>query len=291
MTRFQDVDLIEQEGVRNQFIDRVDVLGKVKELLTLPNTELCTTKIVADYYEVPSDTVRSIFKRHKDELTMNGVKVVEAEELKQLKTDVQDAPLLHQARSLTVYSKRAVLNIGMLLRDSKVAQEVRSQLLNITETVSNEQKEQTINMEMQLMYNVIKAKNDFETMMAMREYDNFKNQHIAKLNATIEEYKPDVEFSQEVLKADGTVSTTQIAKEYGMSCQALNHLLNMEDIIYKKAGQWHLYAQYQDRGYMKSETTVNNGFATVTNGWTQKGRKFLYEKLKGWGYVPLNERG
>lgn len=44
-------------------------------------------------------------------------------------------------RGIKCFSKRAVLRIGMLLRDSKIAQEVRTQLLNIVEHTAEEKPE------------------------------------------------------------------------------------------------------------------------------------------------------
>lgn len=40
-------------------------------------------------------------------------------------------------RGIRCFSKRAVLRFGMLLRDSEVAKEVRTQLLNIKEEAEN----------------------------------------------------------------------------------------------------------------------------------------------------------
>ena len=55
------------------------------------------------------------------------------------------------SRGIRVFPRRAILRIGMLLRDSAVAKEVRTQLLNIEEKTSNEIKTEDINEEQRLI--------------------------------------------------------------------------------------------------------------------------------------------
>ena len=39
---------IEDKGLREKYINKLEVLDKVKQIITLPNTELMTTKMVAE---------------------------------------------------------------------------------------------------------------------------------------------------------------------------------------------------------------------------------------------------
>ena len=72
----------------------------------------------------------------------------------------------------------------MLLRDSAIAKEVRTQLLNIEEKTSDEVKTYDINEEQRLMLNVgmAYASGDINAMLkATTEYNAFQNRHIEKL--------------------------------------------------------------------------------------------------------------
>ena len=87
-------------------------------------------------------------------------------------------------RGLKVFPRRAILRIGMLLRDSAVAKEVRAQLLNMEEKTSNEIKTEDINEEQRLITNVgmaFASGNINDLLKATTEYNAFQNRHITKL--------------------------------------------------------------------------------------------------------------
>lgn len=90
-------------------------------------------------------------------------------------------------RGIKCFSKRAILRIGMLLRDSKIAQEVRTQLLNIVEHTAEEKPElitMDIDEEQRLQLNIGKAfasGDMMELAAATQAYSNFQKRHIQKL--------------------------------------------------------------------------------------------------------------
>lgn len=103
----------------------------------------------------------------------------------------------------------------------------------------------------------------------------------------IEEQKPKVEFYEKVLDSKNTYTTTQIAKDYGMSAMNFNSLLKDLKVQYRNNGQWILYSKYQNEGYTESKTSISkSGISFINTRWTQKGREFLYELLKKNGYEP-----
>ena len=111
---------------------------------------------------------------------------------------------------------------------------------------------------------------------------------------TIENQKPLVEFADDILLSPGTVTITQIAKDYGMRGAEMNNLLHKLRIQYKVNGQWVLYAKYDDKGYTKSCTkkiknTYGKSESIVYTRWTEEGRKFLNELLKNEGIYPIKK--
>ena len=111
----------------------------------------------------------------------------------------------------------------------------------------------------------------------------------------IGELKPKADYTDRILKSKSLVTTTQIAKDYGMSATALNRKLHELGIQYKQSGQWLLYSEHHAKGYTHSETiefTNSKGLiqTTMHTKWTQKGRLFLYDLLKDEGIYPTIER-
>ena len=127
-----------------------------------------------------------------------------------------------------------------------------------------------------------------ETINSLKLETKVKDQQIAEL-------KPKADYYDDILRNKGLVTITQIAKDYGMSGQEMNRILNELGVQYKQSEQWLLYAKHQDKGYTHSETvpiTHSDGRKDIrmTTKWTQKGRIFLYELLKSDGILPVIER-
>jgi anti-repressor protein len=110
----------------------------------------------------------------------------------------------------------------------------------------------------------------------------------------IEDLTKKVSYLDLILASTNTVTITQIAQDYGMSGRAFNKLLNEQKVQYKVGTQWILYAKYKDKSYVSSETVHFEGsdgtqHTTLNTKWTQKGRLFLYDLLKGLGIYPTIE--
>ena len=111
----------------------------------------------------------------------------------------------------------------------------------------------------------------------------------------IAEYEPKASYLDTILNNKSLVTVGQIAKDYGMSAQALNKLLHDLKVQYKQSGQWLLYSNIQDKGYTHSSTTEiehKDGSTSVrmNTKWTQKGRLFIYELLKDNDILPTIEQ-
>lgn len=121
------------------------------------------------------------------------------------------------------------------------------------------------------------------------------SKEIVELNGAIAEMEPKVTYVDMILASKETVTTTQIAQDYGQSANAFNVLLRNFGVQHKVGGQWVLYAKHLPFGYVQSDTfpivhkNGTNGTVMHTK-WTQKGRLFLYEELKKRNIIPLIEQ-
>ena len=128
-----------------------------------------------------------------------------------------------------------------------------------------------------------------------REQNKQLTETCSQQQQVIGELKPKADYVDRILKSNSLVTITQIAKDYGMSGQAMNKVLHDLHIIYSCNKQWLLYSQHQAKGYTFSETVDiprEDGTTKVVMNtkWTQKGRLFLYETLKKRNLLPLIER-
>lgn len=113
-----------------------------------------------------------------------------------------------------------------------------------------------------------------------------KNKQLAEQETEIDRLVPKALYADNVLDSISCYTTTQIAKELGMTAQELNRLLCAERVQYYQSGQYMLYAEYAHRGLAKSRTHFDLfvGRDTVCTRmylvWTEKGRKFIHQKVK-----------
>lgn len=209
--------LVEMSSLRNQLIDRVEVLSKVKALFLISGIEMMSTNMVADFYEVDPTAIRTLYGRNKEEIFSDGVKAYTGRELfdvcqldthtertsrKSFDIQVGDKIFSIGTARINYFSPRAVLRIGMLLRDSEVAKEVRTQLLNTFECATEEQKTEAIDQEGVMLLSIIRAGSPELMAVELGKYRDFMNRHIAKLETAVEELteiKGDLETELKIL--------------------------------------------------------------------------------------------
>ena len=203
--KISEETMISNKELQERFINRIDILDKVKTLLLIPKMECMTIRQVSDYYEVPVETIRGLYKDNRDEFVSDGAikhsigeiknsigglptirKISNRKGVMEIEID-ENTKVLIPNTGVILFPKRAVLRVGMLLRDSVIAKEVRTQLLNIVEVAQEEKPEiitQEIQKEEDLLLNIGKA---FATgdatklMIATQEYFNYQKRNIKKL--------------------------------------------------------------------------------------------------------------
>ena len=100
----------------------------------------------------------------------------------------------------------------------------------------------------------------------------------------IDRLQPKADYADEVLDSVTCITTTQLAKELGMSAQELNRRLCELRIQYWQSGQYMLYADYARQGFAKSRThkrVMKHGMVITEMYlvWTERGREFIHQLL------------
>lgn len=106
------------------------------------------------------------------------------------------------------------------------------------------------------------------------------------------EAAPKVSYYDIVLQSDSLLTTTEIAKDYGLSAKRMNQILHEQGVQFRQSGRWFLYAKFAEQGYTQSKTHEYDEGKTRTHMyWTQKGRLFIYDLLKNkLGLLPVIEQ-
>ena len=207
--KFHEETLVESREAREEYRERTEVLDKVKHLFLIPGMECLTTGQVAEFYEVKQIAIRAMLNDHRDEFESDGVCKKALADFREANKSL-DVTLSHDQTNpveitqkrgyvvlsygdntlsipnagIVVFPKRAVLRAGMLLRDSKVAKEVRTQLLNVFEKATVDQRVDDIETEQELLMGIAKAFSSGEVgqlMQASQALDVFRKRHIEAL--------------------------------------------------------------------------------------------------------------
>ena len=132
-----------------------------------------------------------------------------------------------------------------------------------------------------------------------------KGENIIHLEHQVDGLMPKAIYSDNVLDSVSCFTTTQVAKELGVTAQELNRSLCALHIQYYQSGQYMLYAEYAHMGLAKNRTRYNAFLDTKCDGrkekmgkavthtylvWTEKGRKFIHDLAhRFWELAELYE--
>ena len=290
--------LIDDSALRDELMDKVDILEKVKELIVMPNTDVTTVKQVAAYYEVDEEAISSLQKRNKKELSKNGYRLYRQKEVieilnvqsEQLNKVIEIVPMRGitdviidnmkirvPSRGLRLFSRRSVLNVGMLLTDSLIAEKVRKYLLDSEDNLDNTQKQEIvneINQEQLLQLAVINAKSPNDRLIALGELIDYQNKQTDKYKAKVEN----------LTKSDATFGLRDAKNNLGVGERKLIAYLLDNKYCYRHGGTGRVrpYAEYSDGSkerYFTEIAVVKNGQDYTKIALTVDGIEFFRESV------------
>ena len=132
-----------------------------------------------------------------------------------------------------------------------------------------------------------------------------QGQNVVALERQVDGLLPKAMYSDNVLDSVSCFTTTQVAKELGITAQELNRSLCSLHVQYYQSGQYMLYAEYAHMGLAKSRTQYRAFMAPAGDGtkrkvgkvvtstylvWTEKGRKFIHDLVhRFWELAEMYE--
>ena len=141
---FSDDFLVESKAAREQGLAKLKaqhseerILNKVKSLFfaVWRGVGRISRQQLAEFYEVPVETIDSNHKRYRDEFEVDGVEVLSGNDLKDVRSMLD---LTSKSPREIVYTAAGALRMGFILRDSEVAKMVRTAAIRFIQGVGQQ---------------------------------------------------------------------------------------------------------------------------------------------------------
>lgn len=246
-----------------------------------------TDKTISEIHNIQIKHIRELItrniKRFKKGIDLIDLKVVVPNDYNLIQDLGYSNMQISKSKNIFILSERGYAKLIKIM-DTDLAWEIHDKLVDDYFMIKDILSKELSNKE-QLQLQILNG-NDIERVVSLKKFEELVT---APLIETIEKQQPKVDYCDDVLNSEGSMTTTQIAQDYGMSARKLNSILNDLGIQYKNNGQWILYSKYKDKGYINSNTIMlDNGKTIVQTKWTQKGREFIYNVLRENGYSSIN---
>ena len=167
-----------------------------------------TESMVASFYQVPQSTIENYGSRNTQELNNYGYRVYKKSEI--LNTQLEGLESIPN-RGLRLYPIKAVIVIGMMLTESKIAEQLRQ---DIIDKLFNQQTMQIS--EKQMLQLKILNGDDMERILAFKEYEGVITkpliETIEKQSDVIEEMKPAVVVKETLETSKDSILVGELSK-------------------------------------------------------------------------------
>lgn len=294
-------NLILDKNLRDKLANRIDILDKVKKIVTIPNTDLLTQKQVADYYEVGYSAIRDLLKHNKEEIEADGSKLVSRDCF----SKAVNCPsknnrgtvtfTFHNGEELTipnnglrVFSKRAVLRIGMLLTKSEVARRLRTALLDIATgevpvvTTVQDALTDMIDDQKKNLIGVVSSLVSGDTESAIRGMSDLcmsDQKHMRRMQDQVNKLKPSANAYDRICDSENTRSMKDAAKILNYGRNTLFSMLRNDGYLMFDNTP---YQKYVNQGLFKERLRyANNGQIYPVTLMTDKGITYFKKLYSG----------
>ena len=285
-------DILEKEELRQEILNNnrsLNIMNEYKTITTINNMEYETMDRVAEYFEVDYKCISKLIERHKEELINNGLLVLSGSNtrdyLGRYKVSFHNYRGYFIAenrkfnnKSNTLINKRCFLNIAMLLRDSKIAEEIRSKILDIV--LNGNSNNEVITIDNTELFNKIEEQNKIinELTKIVKDLSN-KIDDLNKKSKFITTNNNDITI----------INTTNLDKfknylnslddNATMSKKEYIKLFNEYEFYHKKIGIM-LFNKFmvEQEEFLASERLTSKN---------KKGNLFLYERTKDRNYNTI----
>jgi phage antirepressor YoqD-like protein len=281
--------LLESVSARNEKLAKLtqdaslDHLNKAKSLVMAmwQGVGIATTEQMADYYEVSVETIKTVLHRNREELESDGLKVLKGKALK----DVRFIMNLTSDKipSLTTWTPRSALRLGMLLRDSEIAKQVRTLLLDLSELAPSQPAlPQTFSEALRLLADQVDAN---QKLIAANQ----------SLEIEVQTLEPKADRYDLILATDGWMTGEEICKQLAIpkfSNRKLYDILRQEKVLFKRPDGTNCpYAEWVNEGLAKlRDGQCFDGRMRFSPAFSWKGLDRILDLLRKHQVIPKDKQ-
>ena len=199
-----DRDMVMVEKNETKLLDMLKKLGTV--------TDYMTEEMVARFYGVGRNAIKSLATRSEDEMNQYGYKAYKKSEIEKLQLEtLEKIP----NRGLRLYPVKAVIVVGMMLTESEVAEALRKEIVQVIfGEVENKSQEElllaAIEKNNQPIYAILSQNN--QTLNMLMEMVNEDRQEKKEYREKKE--KEDAELRQEIKKLEAKIVQESSMKKF-----------------------------------------------------------------------------
>ena len=241
------------------------------------NERVLTTEQLAQAYECDGKQIKQNFNNNADRFVEGQHYVkLEGEALRKLRVENIDLQISPMTRSLYLWTRRGASRHSKMLGTDKAWEMFDA----LEENYFNPRPKE-----------LTPAEQMAQGLLAAQKLLDAAKLELAQSKQIINELQPKASYYDLILQSKSLMSVSKIAKDFGKSAVWLNRKLEEKNVQYNQGGVWLLYQKYAEKGYTQSTThAIDDEHSRLLTKWTQKGRLFIYELLKGDGILPLIEQ-
>lgn len=259
-------------------------MSKQLKVLINNNERVLTTKQLAEVYETEENNIVKNLSRNTDRfIEGKHYYKLKGEELKEFKNLVTDSHVVDKRTpSLILWTEKGANRMCKILDTDKAWEQfemLEETYFRVKEIVQAKQR-----LDSYMIEDPIKrAERWIEEHQELEQERTLRS----KAEAVIKEQQPKVEYYDKVMSGDHLITTTCIAKSFGITAKELNEILKRYGLIFKQGKTWYLRNEWADKNIGKLIPVETKGGVVYQLRWTEKGKKGIYGLLKQIHYVEV----
>ena len=140
----------DEKQLKDIKINHYEILNKVKKINLIEGLDMMTKKQIAEYFECTTYAIEKICERNRNFIPEDGSKILTYKELEEceyltvidrkrgkvIAKSLNDIEVVYSGRGLSLFNVEGIMNIGLHLRDNKIANKIKEYIFGTNKVLS-----------------------------------------------------------------------------------------------------------------------------------------------------------